>query len=321
MFVASTYTKIICHVAATALKSATLRFDAEVVNIEQIDAESETHNGVIVETVRGTREVFDEVIVTTPLGWLKRNKGAFLPRLPPRLSSAIDSIGYGCLEKVFITFPAAFWNIPGGSHCQGKPTQFPIETLFLEPRYADNTNPERWIQEMLSLASLPPPYSHPTVMFYVYGACGAHVKRFVLDLIKDSEEYYKALEAFFRPYYSNLPNYDASSANCAPRGFLMSDWQSDRFAGNGSYPDYQVGLEDGDRDVEVLRKGMGMERGVWFAGDHTAPFVGLGTVAGAYWSGEWVAGEIGKVYGMCLRTGVDIDDDPAKHTLRGNPDP
>jgi hypothetical protein len=39
-----------------------------------------------------------------------------------------------------------------------------------------------------------------------------------------------------------------------PRGFLMSDWQDDKFAGNGSYPDYQIGLEDGDHDVEVLRK-------------------------------------------------------------------
>lgn len=41
-----------------------------------------------------------------------------------------------------------------------------------------------------------------------------------------------------------------------------------------------------------MREGMGVERGVWLAGEHTAPFVGLGTTSGAYWSGEAVAGRI-----------------------------
>lgn len=43
---------------------------------------------------------FDQVVVTAPLGWLKRNNAAFEPALPARLTKAIDSIGYGCLEKV-----------------------------------------------------------------------------------------------------------------------------------------------------------------------------------------------------------------------------
>ena len=38
--------------------------------------------------------------------------------------------------------------------------------------------------------------------------------------------------------------------------------------------------------------------GLWFAGEHTAPFVALGTVTGAYWSGEAVAGRIVEAYGM-----------------------
>lgn len=37
-----------------------------------------------------------------------------------------------------------------------------------------------------------------------------------------------------------------------------------------------------DKDIEALRKGC-PERGVWFAGEHTAPFVALGTTTGAYW--------------------------------------
>jgi hypothetical protein len=40
-----------------------------------------------------------------------------------------------------------------------------------------------------------------------------------------------------------------------------------------------------------MRTGVPAE-GVWLAGEHTAPFVALGTVTGAYWSGEGVARRI-----------------------------
>lgn len=49
---------------------------------------------------------------------------------------------------------------------------------------------------------------------------------------------------------------------------------------------------------------MGVERGVWFAGEHTAPFVGLGTTSGAYWSGEAVAGRICEFLAGAAGTGT-----------------
>lgn len=51
-----------------------------------------------------------------------------------------------------------------------------------------------------------------------------------------------------------------------------------------------------DGDIEALRAGM-PERGVWLAGEHTAPFVALGTVTGAWWSGDGVARRIVAAYG------------------------
>jgi hypothetical protein len=41
---------------------------------------------------------------------------------------------------------------------------------------------------------------------------------------------------------------------------------------------------------------MGRERGVWFAGDHTAPYVGLGTVVGAYGVEDKLLGDLGGVW-------------------------
>ena len=39
-------------------------------------------------------------------------------------------------------------------------------------------------------------------------------------------------------------------------------------------------------------------RSIWLAGEHTAPFVALGTVTGAYWSGEGIARRIAEGYGL-----------------------
>lgn len=45
-------------------------------------------------------------------------------------------------------------------------------------------------------------------------------------------------------------------------------------------------------------------KGIWFAGEHTAPFVALGTVTGAYWSGESVAKRIAEAY--CIAAADDV---------------
>lgn len=58
----------------------------------------------------------------------------------------------------------------------------------------------------------------------------------------------------------------------------------------------KAGLEL-DEDIEALRAGM-PDRGVWLAGEHTAPFVALGTVTGAWWSGEGVGRRIVAAYGF-----------------------
>ena len=59
----------------------------------------------------------------------------------------------------------------------------------------------------------------------------------------------------------------------------------------------------------MLRAGVGADRGVWFAGEHTAPFVAVGTTTGAYWSGERAAGQVCERYGLeRLGLGVLRDD-------------
>jgi hypothetical protein len=137
----------------------------------------------------------------------------------------------------------------------------------------------------MNLSALPSPSTHPTHLFYIYGSCSAHIAS-ISALPQPSRD--ESLTAFLAPYISLLPNYSSSDTNCTPKAIFATAWAGDEMAGYGSYANFQVGLEDGDVHVEVMRKGM-PEQGIWIAGEHTAPFVALGTATGAYWSGEKVA--------------------------------
>lgn len=290
----STYKRILEYISNATLQHAEIRYNQPVVKIEAQQPRATDHQ-VTLSTANGQTHTFDEVVVTCPLGWLKRNKSAFVPELPPRLSQAIDNISYGRLEKVYVTFPQAFWQDPAAS--AGTPDRLTF-ALFQDPSYT-TTRPRDipWNQECMALTTLPSPLAHPTLLFYLYGACGEHITTTTTTAAAD---HHTTLDTFLRPFYSRLPGYSPTSASCKPVAYHATHWQTDPYAGHGSYSNFQIGLEHGDRDIQTLRDGagMGVQRGVWFAGEHTAPFVALGTTTGAFWSGERVAGEVCGLYGL-----------------------
>ncbi|KAK3114485.1 hypothetical protein LTR53_007172 [Teratosphaeriaceae sp. CCFEE 6253] len=329
-FVAGTYEKILEYVARPAREGAEIRLKTEVVRIVSSDGSEEAgvRKKPCVHLADGHTREFDEVVVTAPLGWLKRNKAAFEPALPPRLSQAIDNIGYGTLDKVYITFPSAFWDTPpasthesstgnGSRGSKGTPPNltaaanpfhqapttpdpsapeqehYAASIHWLAPSYAPKTNPQHWDPQALNLATLPRGSAHPTLLFYTFGPCSEHLASLATTHAADPAARDAALLAFFHPYFSRLPNYTSPEEDpaCEPTAVLATAWAGDKFAGYGSYCNFPVGSQDGRRDVECMRRGM-PERGVWLAGEHTAPFVALGTSTGAYWSGEGVAGRV-----------------------------
>lgn len=82
-------------IAKSALEKADIKLSTKAGRVET------SPGSVTVFTEAGLELEFDEVVMTAPLGWLQKNKQAFQPPLPDRFAQAIDSIGYGCLEKVF----------------------------------------------------------------------------------------------------------------------------------------------------------------------------------------------------------------------------
>ena len=293
LFLAGTYQAVLKKIASAALKNADLRLNTKVTSIA-FDALKGNDNPVAIDTgANGENICCDEVVVTCPLGWLKRNTSSFSPSLPIYITKAIENISYGRLEKVYLTFPKAFW-----SHDSNDGKTQPFFSNFLSPTYTDQ-NPNQWTVECVFLNTLPKPCAHPTLLFYIHGHGAQHVTSLIDGLDQKSEEYYTRLNDFFAPYYSRLPNYEVSSTDCKATTILATNWQNDEFAGYGSYTTFQTSQASEhvelDRDIEALREGC-PDRRIWFAGEATSPFVALGTTTGAYWSGQAVAHRIAEVY-------------------------
>lgn len=286
MFVASSYSSILALAAKPALTGATIHLNTRVVGVSSHPADSASERQpVTVTTSHGQTLSFDEVVVTAPLAWLKNNHSTvFSPPLPSRLRAAIASISLSQLEKVFITFPAAFWK----KHTTDE-AQFPCYTNWLGPCYALSTNPSKWPQEIWDLSSFAEPNKHPTILFYLYGDCARHIVNLIHG--QPANEKHRLLDDFFRPYYSLLPGYDVGDADCTPNAILATEWFKDELSGYASYCNFQVGVEEADQDVLAIREGC-VERRLWFCGEHAAPFEECGTVAGAYLSGESVGRRI-----------------------------
>jgi hypothetical protein len=235
------------------------------------------------------------------LGRLKRELTTFTPSLPASLTHAFSAISVGHLEKVYINFPRAFWRsttmnehmADGVAGNEEDPN--PGYTNWIAPGYANDTNPKAWPQEAYDLAAFAPPHAHPTLLWYTFGDLSAHITGSIHG--RPYPKQHAFLTSFFEPYYSRLPNYSATDPSCQPAKFLATTWQYDELSGYGSYCNFQVGCEDADVCLERIREGL-PERRIWFAGEHAAPVEEMGTVAGAYLSGEAAAGRVLKELGI-----------------------
>ena len=67
-------------------------------------------------TADGTAEAGSHVVVTLPLGVLKRGLPRFTPALPPDRLAAIGRLGFGRFEKVALRFAEPFWRQAGFPH-------------------------------------------------------------------------------------------------------------------------------------------------------------------------------------------------------------
>ena len=95
-FIPSNYENILGRISALPLAQAVVQFQSVMVSVQASEA---APHFVCVTTADGKQQYFDDVVITTPLGWLKQHKES-IHNLETRVAAAIDSISYGRLEKV-----------------------------------------------------------------------------------------------------------------------------------------------------------------------------------------------------------------------------
>lgn len=88
---------------------AALLGDYEILLSTHVDKVSYHDSGVTIGSASGSR-VYDAVLVTVPLGVLKRGNIAFEPSLSDEKKSAIARMGMGVLDKVYLQFDEVFWD-------------------------------------------------------------------------------------------------------------------------------------------------------------------------------------------------------------------
>ncbi len=158
----------------------------------------------------GSEYVADRVLVTVPLGVLKQRRIRFVPELPVWKQRAIDRLGVGCLNKVILQFPRAFW-----------PDEVDYVGFLPEcPRgYSYFVN----LQRLCGV---------PALMGYVAGKLARR-----LELASDDETVARALRPLRRTFGS-VPE---------PEEVWLTRWASDPYS-CGSYSYVPIGAYGGEFD-------------------------------------------------------------------------
>ncbi len=164
-------------------------------------------------TVQTTAETFaaDAVIVTVPLGVLQAGDIAFEPALPAVHQRAVNSLGMGVLNKVFLQFDEVFWDDT-------------VDWIGIVP-------PERF-DPWVDWVTIGRSTDRPLLLGFAAGELGRRV-----DGLSDEQVIASAL-ATLRSAYPGAP---------VPLDALVTRWGADAFA-RGSYSFAAVGSDPTMRD-------------------------------------------------------------------------
>ncbi len=278
---ASTYHKIIDAIARPSLHA--IRYNTVVRSM------TNKQDGTIIVEANAADEALasyaaDAVIVTVPLGVLKARSIDFSPPLPQPLLSAIDSLGFGTAEKLFVAFNAPFWLSPLDPNIDPSISQYPKSAgyyVFLphlkEMQNSNDTedDPDLFIS-FISIAQFPV-NAQPVLLVY----SADKLARYIADLYKNKGK--DGICRWLQKYVSRLPGH-APTVDCAIKDVQLTHWTTDPFS-YGSYTYAPTGAEDSGRDIEILGKGL-PERAIYFAGEHAGNSTNMGCVHGALLSAD-----------------------------------
>jgi polyamine oxidase len=234
-------------VVAPLAAGTDIRLETEVVEV------SVRADGVDVTCADGAVEAGFHVIVTVPLGVLKRGGPRFEPALPVQAQEAVDALGFGRYEKIALRFDSAFWRDDGISH------------LVVYP--ANDDEPALWVFDLDAFGAGPVLCAHlfPTLTTYALDRPPTQAVEWFMQVLS---------EVFGR----RVP---------APVASVVTSWATDRFA-RGAYSHCPPGADPAMHDLLAEP----VHGRVLLAGEHTQS-ARYGYADGAYVSGLKAAERLG----------------------------
>ena len=183
-------------------------------------------------TVDGEKFSASQVVITVPLGVLKKYHIQFLPDLSQQKKQAIQSLGFGTFNKLFVRFNECFW----------KSAEYEqINNVYIH-------NQHRWLN-FLDMSEI---YHQPTLLFLFGGASATWLENVSCDVVW--QEIKQSLELIF----DEIPQ---------PIQLFKTEWGNDPFS-EGSFS-YQAVGHTSDQ-VGILKQPI--QGKLFFAGEHLASF-------------------------------------------------
>ncbi|KAK5649619.1 hypothetical protein RI129_000648 [Pyrocoelia pectoralis] len=177
--------------------------------------------GVTILCSDGSRYNAKQVLVTLPLGVLKKTRNSlFEPQLPLYKVDAINGLGFGTVNKIFLKFPLQWWQ----RDCQGISTVWSekdIEYVSKEFPHGPVQGGKSWLE---SIFGFYPIDSHSNILLvWVVGSLVEEIEKLTNDVIISGLMF--VLKYFVGSRYPDIPNPDA---------VICSKWNSDPYT-CGSY--------------------------------------------------------------------------------------
>ncbi|WP_395818784.1 flavin monoamine oxidase family protein [Curtobacterium flaccumfaciens] len=172
-----------------------------------------THAGdsVTVGLADGTTVVAPQVVVTVPLGVLQAGDVVFDPPLSAPVTGALDRLGMGTYDKVFLRFPARFWG----------------DSWVVRQQGSAGVDWHSWY-DMSRVTGAP-------VLAALVGGAGARR----LETLPDAMVVDEGVAALRRMFGPSVPQ---------PEAFRITRWAEDPFS-RGSYSYLHVGASPDDHDL------------------------------------------------------------------------
>ncbi|ENX35667.1 hypothetical protein F889_00742 [Acinetobacter colistiniresistens] len=191
-----------------------------------------TQDTIQIFTENGEYFSASQVIVTVPLGVLKKQRLQFFPDLSQEKKQVINNLGFGTFNKLFVSFDQNFWK--SAQYDQSK-------NIYIH-------NQHGWLN-FLDVSEL---YHQPTLLFLFGGESAIWLEN------TSCEEVWHNIKTSLTLVFDEIPQ---------PIQIFKTEWGKDQFS-EGSFSYHSVG-QTSDQ-IEILKQPI--QNKVFFAGEHLALF-------------------------------------------------